>query len=175
MTTYFGQAAAGSGVAELIGYMNGVNYPGFMKISTLLVKIFGVTFAVCGKLCVGKEGPLAHIGAIVGALVLYIPGLDVYTKHLQNDESKRIFIAAGSSAGVSVAFGAPIGGALFIYELSTPTTFWKFHMIWRVFFSCCVGTFVMAMLNGLWTNNYDDWSGADVKFGDFRDASVNVT
>lgn len=132
-------------MAELIGYINGVNYPGFLNFSTLIVKILGVTFAVSGKLCVGKEGPLAHIGAIIGALVLYIPGLNKYTAHLQNDEMKRLFIAAGSSAGVSVAFGAPIGGALFLYELSTPNTFWKFHMIWKVFFSCCVGTFVMAM------------------------------
>lgn len=31
MTTYFGQPASGSGVAELIGYLNGVNYPGFIK------------------------------------------------------------------------------------------------------------------------------------------------
>lgn len=62
--------------------MNGVNYPGFMKISTLIVKILGVTLAVSGKLCVGKEGPLAHIGAIVGPLVLYYPGISRYTKHL---------------------------------------------------------------------------------------------
>ena len=84
LTTYFGQPAAGSGVAELIAYLNGVNYPGFLKISTMLVKIFGVTFAVCGKLCVGKEGPLAHIGAIIGGLIVHIPWPD--TRFLQNDE-----------------------------------------------------------------------------------------
>jgi H+/Cl- antiporter ClcA len=167
LTTYHGQPAAGSGVAELIAYLNGVNYPGFLKGSTLLVKIFGVTLAVCGKLCVGKEGPLAHIGAIVGAIMVYIPWPD--TRFLQNDEQKRIFIAAGSSAGVSVAFGAPIGGALFVYELSTPNTFWKFYMIWKVFFSCCVATFMMAMWNGINEGNFEDWSGADVKFGDLSD------
>lgn len=57
----------------MIGYINGVNYPNFVSIPTLITKIFGVSFAVIGKLCVGKEGPLAHIGAIVGVLVLYIP------------------------------------------------------------------------------------------------------
>jgi chloride channel 7 len=75
MTTYYGQGAAGSGVAELIGYLNGVNYPDFISIPTFLTKVIGVTLAVCGKLCVGKEGPLAHIGGIVGAMTAYIPYL----------------------------------------------------------------------------------------------------
>jgi H+/Cl- antiporter ClcA len=162
MTTYYGPAANGSGVAEVIGYLNGVNYPGFMQINTLLTKIMGVTFAVSAKLCVGKEGPLAHIGSIIGVGVLYLPfGFE----HLQNDEIKRVFCAAGASCGVSCAFGAPIGGALFCYELSKPNTFWKFQMIWKVFFACCLGTFTLAVLTGIQTGNYTDWSGAQIKFG----------
>jgi H+/Cl- antiporter ClcA len=120
-------------------------------------------------MCVGKEGPLAHIGAVVGALVLYVPFLDL--RHLQNDETKRIFVSAGASAGVAVAFGAPIGGALFVYELSKPNTFWQFKMIWKVFFCCCMSCFTMALLTGLWIKArskdlmYDWWTGAEVKFG----------
>lgn len=163
MTTYYGPAAAGSGVVEVIGYLNGVNYPGFMEMRTLYTKIMGVTFAVCAKLCVGKEGPLAHIGAIIGTAVLYIPGFGF--EHLRNDEIKRLFVAAGASTGVSVAFGAPIGGALFCYELSKPNTFWKFHMIWKVFFACSLGTFTLAILTGLMTGNFEDWTGAQIKFG----------
>jgi chloride channel 7 len=147
MTTYYGTGASGSGVAELIGYMNGVNYPDFIGIRTLITKILGVIFAITGKLCVGKEGPLAHIGANIGILVLYIPGLGF--EFLRNDEKKRQFIAAGASAGVSAAFGAPIGGALFAYEMSKPNTFWKFTMIWKVFFSCSVGNLVLAILISL--------------------------
>ena len=74
MTTYWGPGASGSGVAEFIGYCNGVNYPNFISIPTLITKIVGTTLAVVGRLCVGKEGPLAHIGAICGIAVLYIPG-----------------------------------------------------------------------------------------------------
>ena len=87
LTTYWGPAAAGSGVAELIGYLNGVNLPGFIGIPTLVTKIIGVSFAVSGKLCVGKEGPLAHIGANIGLLALYIPIFNF--DFLQNDEKKR--------------------------------------------------------------------------------------
>ena len=77
MTTYYGQGAAGSGVAELVGYQNGVNYPEFIGIPTLFTKVVAVTFAVTGKLCIGKEGPLAHIGAIVGVMCCYIPNLNL--------------------------------------------------------------------------------------------------
>lgn len=109
---------------------------------TLITKIVGVTLAVAAKLCVGKEGPLAHIGANIGPLILYIPGLELF----RNDETKRVFVAAGASAGVAVAFGSPIGGALFCYELSKPNTFWKFMMIWKVFLSCSFATFSMGLL-----------------------------
>jgi chloride channel 7 len=72
-TTYWAPGASGSGVAEMIGYLNGVNYPNIIGIPTLVTKIFGVVFAVVGRLCVGKEGPLAHIGANVGVAVIYLP------------------------------------------------------------------------------------------------------
>ena len=145
MTTYYGQGAAGSGVAELIGYLNGINYPEFICIPSFLTKIIGVTLAVCGKLCIGKEGPLAHIGAIVGVITVYIPGIG--NEFMRNDEKKRTLIAAGASAGVAVAFGAPIGGALFAYEMSKPNTFWRFSMIWKVFVSCAIANFWLSLLN----------------------------
>ena len=68
MTTYWGTGAMGSGVAEVIGYINGVNYPKAIDFSTTITKIFGVVLAVAGGLAVGKEGPLAHIGANFGAI-----------------------------------------------------------------------------------------------------------
>ncbi len=74
MTLYWGTGAMGSGVAEVIGVINGVNYPDAINIKTLITKIFGVTLAVAGGLAIGKEGPLAHIGANLGSgLVTQIP------------------------------------------------------------------------------------------------------
>jgi H+/Cl- antiporter ClcA len=75
MTLWYGPGAFGSGVAEVIGYVNGVNYPLCIDYKTMITKIFGVTLAVAGGFTVGKEGPLAHIGANLGAMVVYIPGL----------------------------------------------------------------------------------------------------
>ena len=73
ITVYIGPGATGSGVAEIMALLNGVNYPNVIRISTLWVKAVGVVFAVCGALAVGKEGPLCHIGTILGILVIYAP------------------------------------------------------------------------------------------------------
>ena len=86
LTTYWGTGASGSGVAELIGYINGINYPKFIGLDTLVTKIVGVTLAVGSNLAIGKEGPLAHIGANIGCYVCY---LHPCFKFLRNDESKR--------------------------------------------------------------------------------------
>jgi len=144
LTVYYGPGANGSGVAEMIGYMNGVNYPEFIGINTLITKILGVTFAVSSRLCIGKEGPLAHIGSIGGLLPIYLPIESLKT--LRNDHTKRQLIAAGGSAGVAAAFGAPIGGALFAYEMSKPTSFWTFSMIWKTFISCSFSVLVLGLL-----------------------------
>jgi len=61
-------------------------------------------------------------------------------------------MAAGASAGVAAAFGSPIGGALFSYEISKPNTFWTFSMLWRVFFSCAISTFTLSIFSSLSNN-----------------------
>ena len=147
LTVFVGPGAAGGGVPELMGYMNGVIYPDFMGVRTLLVKIFALALAVASGLCVGKEGPLAHIGAIVGPLVLYIPLK--FFEFFRNDEDKREIAAAGCAAGVSAAFGSPIGGSLFAYEISRPSTFWSFGLMWKIFFCSSISTFVLNILNSL--------------------------
>ena len=144
LTVYYGPGAAGSGIAELMGYFNGIKVPGFISVSSLVTKVFGNVLAVSAGLAVGKEGPLAHIGAIVGQGLLYLP-VKGYEK-FHNETSKREASAAGAAAGVSAAFGAPIGGTLLAYELSRPNTFWSFTLMWKVFFSSCISTFTLNIL-----------------------------
>jgi H+/Cl- antiporter ClcA len=162
MTVYYGPGANGSGVAELVAYMNGVNYPGTFGFDTFITKCVGVVLAVVGGLTVGKEGPLAHIGANVGCAMPYLPSNSF--AHLRNDVNKRELIAAGTSAGVSAAFGAPIGGTLFAYEMSKPNTFWRFSTIWRVFISCALAVFSLAFWGFLWGLPEDIAEGTKVTF-----------
>lgn len=87
LTIFVGPGANGSGIAEIMGLLNGINYPGAIGLRTLFVKCVGTIFAVSAGLTIGKEGPLAHIGANVGALVCQLPFKGFYT--LRNDVSKR--------------------------------------------------------------------------------------
>ncbi len=83
LTLYIAPAAMGSGVAEVMSMLNGINYDATISVKTLLVKIFGILFAICSDLCIGKEGPLVHMGAVVGVISCYLPMR--WTEHLQND------------------------------------------------------------------------------------------
>lgn len=73
LCVYGAPAAMGSGVAEVMGMLNGVNVDKSIGIYTLIVKVFGTLFAICAGLCIGKEGPLVHIGAIFGICAIYMP------------------------------------------------------------------------------------------------------
>lgn len=73
LTIFVAPSALGSGVAEAMGMLNGVAYPKYISIKALAVKALGVSLAVAGGLCGGKEGPLVHIGAIVGYASAYLP------------------------------------------------------------------------------------------------------
>lgn len=175
MTVYWGPGANGSGVAELIGYLNGINYPGTIGFETYTTKVFGVVLAVVGGLCVGKEGPLAHIGANIGAAVTYFP-LPRFN-WFKNDTYKRYMIAAGTSAGVSAAFGAPVGGALFAFEISKPNIFWKFSVIWKVFLSCALSVFALTVFSSLMKGeDISAINGSVLKFGvdDIQPATFDV-
>lgn len=151
LTVFVGPGATGSGVVEVMGLLNGVNYPDAIGFKTLFVKLFGLLFAITSGLCIGKEGPLVHIGAIFGVLTCYLPIKSF--KYLQNDVYKRQMMACGAGCGVAVAFGAPIGGALFIYEISKPNTFWTFSMLWRVFAATSISTFVLSILEAYSSNS----------------------
>lgn len=47
---------------------------------------------------------------------------------------------------MSAAFGSPIGGSLFVYEISRPSTFWSFGLTWKIFFCSSVSTFTLNIL-----------------------------
>ena len=116
----------------------------------------------------GKEGPLAHIGGIVGPLIVYFP-ISILAP-LRNENSKRELAAAGSAAGVAAAFGAPIGGVLFAYEMSKPSTFWSFGLTWKIFFSTCLSNFALNCLICYTKGNSIVFTNAGViKFGEFSE------
>jgi hypothetical protein len=65
-----------------------------------------------------------------------------------SDSDHREFISAGTAAGISAAFGAPVGGVLFAMEEAC--SFWSRKTAWRCFMAAVFATFTMAQINKGW-------------------------
>lgn len=163
---FMAPAAIGSGVAEAMGILNGVAYPDYICPKALFVKFAGLALAVSAGICGGKEGPLVHMGSIVGYMVTALP-FSCF-RYFRNDFEKRKLLAVGTAAGVSAAFGAPIGGSLFAYEISKPSTFWSFSLTWKIFFASSISTFVLSIFKQLY---HGDFNIAVVNSGNVKLAS----
>jgi len=165
--------AAGGGTTEMMGYFNGVNYPGVFSWKTFTVKFFGLIFAIAAGLCIGKEGVLAHMGSIIGYFVIYCPFK--FVTYFRNNEDKREIAAAGTAAGVAAAFGSPIGGTMFAYEICAPTVFWSFELTWKLFFTSAVSCFFVNILQSLIDGDPWDITNAGViKFASFVSDSYKI-
>lgn len=66
MVVFWGPAAAGSGIPDVKGYLNGIDVPGILHLRTLITKVIGCICSVAGGLAVGKEGPFVHLGKHLG-------------------------------------------------------------------------------------------------------------
>ena len=143
-------AAAGSGIPEIIGFLNGTRIKDIFKLQTLIVKFLSCAFAVGCGMPVGYEGPMIHLGSLVAAGVSQFKSATFecslpFFSRFRNSEDRRNFISAGAAAGVASAFGAPVGGLLFAME--EVSSFWKNKLSWQVFFCCMVATFTTDLLN----------------------------
>ncbi len=67
--------------------------------------------ATSAGLILGKEGPFVHIACCCGNIFSYL-----FPKYGRNEAKKREILSAAAAAGVSVAFGAPIGKINFYFK-----------------------------------------------------------
>ncbi|KAK6395209.1 hypothetical protein LTR65_000678 [Meristemomyces frigidus] len=132
--------AAGSGIPEIKTILSGFVIPDFLTFKVLFVKGFGAVFAVATGMCLGKEGPFVHISTCVGYLVA-----KHFPKYRDNGRKMREMLSAACAAGLSVAFGAPIGGVLFSYE--EISTYFPRKVLWRAFLCSLCAAMVLKALN----------------------------
>ncbi|KAJ6313002.1 hypothetical protein OIU76_011343 [Salix suchowensis] len=151
IVTHFAPAAAGSGIPEIKGYLNGLDIHGILLFRTLIGKIFGSIGSVGGGLALGKEGPLVHTGACIASLLgqggsskyhLSLRWLQVF----KSDRDRRDLVTCGCAAGVAAAFRAPVGGVLFALE--EVTSWWRSQLMWRVFFTSAIVAVVVRTAMG---------------------------
>ena len=107
--------AEGSGVQRVEAVFSGEVKPATHGI--VLVKFFGGLLAIGSGLALGREGPTVQMGASLSGLA---------SRYLvKHNEDRRVIEAAGAGAGLAVAFNAPIGGSVFVFEeLTSSFTSW---------------------------------------------------
>lgn len=165
LVIYVAPEGGGSGIPEVMSYLNGVRVKRFSSFRLLMVKVVGTILSVSSGLAVGPEGPLVHIGSIVGALLSklstmflrYFPALQKWNPRLwsfmsvdlsvfSTDGERRDLIGIGAAAGFAAAFGAPIGGLLFCVEEAS--SFFGHAMFLKTLSATALATFCMAVHKG---------------------------
>lgn len=179
--------AIGSGIPEVTAYLNGVRVKRFSSLRLFLVKIVGTILSVSSGLVIGPEGPLVHIGAILGAsctkistVILQIfPDNSLYNineglwsfvtqdlSHFSTDAERRDLVSIGAAAGFAAAFGAPIGGLLFSMEEAS--SYFSHSMFLKTLVATSIATFCLAVHHG----DLSDYS--IISLGNFQTPNQNI-
>jgi H+/Cl- antiporter ClcA len=99
--------ARGHGIPEVMESL--IYKDGYIKTSTPILKLFLSGIGIGGGLSLGREGPIAQIGAGFSSLLGRKAGL--------KDRNIQIIVVCGLVAGLSATFNAPIGGVIFGIEV----------------------------------------------------------
>ncbi|XP_066570946.1 H(+)/Cl(-) exchange transporter 5 isoform X1 [Amia ocellicauda] len=136
----FAPYACGSGIPEIKTILSGFIIRGYLGKWTLMIKTITLVLAVSSGLSLGKEGPLVHVACCCGNILCHL-----FTKYRKNEAKRREVLSAASAVGVSVAFGAPIGGVLF--SLEEVSYYFPLKTLWRSFFAALVAAFTLRSIN----------------------------
>uniref|UniRef100_A0A8C2K7F2 Chloride channel protein n=1 Tax=Cyprinus carpio TaxID=7962 RepID=A0A8C2K7F2_CYPCA len=136
----FAPYACGSGIPEIKTILSGFIIRGYLGKWTLIIKTITLVLAVSSGLSLGKEGPLVHVACCCANILCHF-----FTKYRRNEAKRREVLSAASAVGVSVAFGAPIGGVLF--SLEEVSYYFPLKTLWRSFFAALVAAFTLRSIN----------------------------
>ncbi len=134
--------ARGSGIPELKTILGGFMSVRLLSLTMLLVKVCCLLLAVGGGLCVGMESCFIHIA---GCISFVVSGF--FSKFRFSDAKFRELLTCACAAGISVAFGAPIGGVLFAYE--SLSSYFPPKTLWRSFFCAIVAELALKLTDPL--------------------------
>ncbi|KAE8148454.1 chloride channel [Aspergillus avenaceus] len=135
-----------SGIPEIKTILGGFVIRHFMGPWTLAIKSLGLCLSVASGLWLGKEGPLVHVACCCASVIM-----KPFDSLNHNEARKREVLSAAAAAGVSVAFGAPIGGVLF--SLEQLSYYFPDKTMWQSFVCAMVAAVTLQALNPFRTGN----------------------
>ena len=141
MVARFAPEAEGSGIQRLEALYADEIKPGSPSIN-LAVKFFGGLLSIGSGLALGREGPTVQMGAALSALAS--------RWMVKDNEDRRVIGAAGAGAGLAVAFNAPIGGSVFVFEELTST-----FTPWLLVATLAATTFAVWTMRLILGNHFD--------------------
>ncbi|MCD6360468.1 MAG: chloride channel protein [Armatimonadetes bacterium] len=107
LTVFLAPEAKGHGVPEIMEAI-ALRW-GRIRARVAVVKSFASAICIGSGGSVGREGPIAQIGA---ALASTLAGIFKVP-----DSGRRVLVGCGAAAGIAATFNAPVGGAFFALEL----------------------------------------------------------
>ncbi|KAB8772373.1 hypothetical protein FH972_026663 [Carpinus fangiana] len=136
----FAPYAKQSGIPEIKTFLGGYVIHNLMSTWTLTVKAIGLCLSVASGLWLGKEGPLVHVACCCAYFFLrFFPTLR------DNEARKREVLSAAAAAGISVAFGAPVGGVLF--SLEQLSYYFPDKTMWQSFVCAMIAAVTLQAFN----------------------------
>lgn len=168
MIVYIATLAGGSGIPGIISYLsNGyIPHKELLSFRTVLVKVVTIVLTIGGGTVVGREGPAIHIGT--GTADILFRTIDHHapkslklvrpseTGDIFDGESAHEVAIVGASAGFATAFGAPMGGMLYVWEeISTHWDNLRHTSLGaRCFLGVVLSTMVLRGLVALTSDNF---------------------
>jgi len=132
----FAPTAEGSGIQRVEAVFSGEIPPAAPNV--VPVKFIGGLLAMGSGLALGREGPTVQMGASFGSWVS--------RALIKQEEDRRVVDAASAGAGLAVAFNAPIGGSIFVFEeLTSSFTPW---LLVATLAAASVAVWVMRLMLG---------------------------
>lgn len=140
LALYFTQTiapnAAGSGLPEMKCILSGLTLAKYLSRRTLIAKLLGITCGLSSGIIAGRQGPFVHVASCV---VNWLSYLRCFRSFATNQTLRMQILAAACAVGVSVAYGAPIGGVL--YSIEVTATYYPIRYYWAAFISSIISGF----------------------------------
>ncbi len=104
---FFAREAKGHGVPEVMVAIT--ENKGIIRPRIVIFKALASAITLGSGGSVGREGPIVQIGSAWGSTFGQLFGV--------NERMRKTLVACGAAAGIAATFNAPIGGALFAFEI----------------------------------------------------------